>query len=430
MLAYLDTIIAFSVVMLGLSLMITLLNQMISAFLGYRGSNLRWGIETMLTTLDPNLGAQARNIANQILTNPIVSDSIFAKFNVKLPLIGKLLQRWKLASAIGPDALVRTLTQLNHPDINPLLAQLDPETVRKLRMIYGAFNSPPADPPAGGAAVASPPAAPNDPKYAVQVDDVLKQLGSSVQQSVGRVEAWFNIAMNRVSQRFTMQIRIWTVVFAFLLAFGLHVDSINLFDQFLRNPALRESFVNKSGAMMAQYDEILGTSTGGQAGSTDPTTAPKVLGDKMKYLIDTDVKKDTEATPALLGAIPSSKTLADSEKWLRDNLKPEVPGPRKDELAAKFRGYVIAGLKDKISDLSKMVGIENLIPAGQTWGKLRHHPWKFFFEFNGGRNGLGVLLTAALLALGAPFWYNALKNLTNLRPMVAQRQDEQKKDAA
>jgi hypothetical protein len=35
------------------------------------------------------------------------------------------------------------------------------------------------------------------------------------------------------------------------------------------------------------------------------------------------------------------------------------------------------------------------------------------------RHLLGVLITAGLLALGAPFWFNLLKNLMNLRPAVA-----------
>jgi len=32
---------------------------------------------------------------------------------------------------------------------------------------------------------------------------------------------------------------------------------------------------------------------------------------------------------------------------------------------------------------------------------------------------VGILATAGLLALGAPFWFNLLKNLTSLRPAVA-----------
>jgi hypothetical protein len=34
-----------------------------------------------------------------------------------------------------------------------------------------------------------------------------------------------------------------------------------------------------------------------------------------------------------------------------------------------------------------------------------------------------VLATAILLSLGAPFWFNMLKQLTNLRPILANKQD-------
>ena len=39
---------------------------------------------------------------------------------------------------------------------------------------------------------------------------------------------------------------------------------------------------------------------------------------------------------------------------------------------------------------------------------------------------IGILLTAMLLSLGAPFWYNALKNLIRLRSLIAQKDDEQR----
>jgi hypothetical protein len=41
-------------------------------------------------------------------------------------------------------------------------------------------------------------------------------------------------------------------------------------------------------------------------------------------------------------------------------------------------------------------------------------------------NLLGVVLSALLLSLGAPFWYNALKNLVRLRSIVAGKDDEQR----
>ena len=43
-----------------------------------------------------------------------------------------------------------------------------------------------------------------------------------------------------------------------------------------------------------------------------------------------------------------------------------------------------------------------------------------------GMKVLGILLSALLLSLGAPFWYNALQNLIRLRSVVATKDDQQR----
>ncbi len=40
----------------------------------------------------------------------------------------------------------------------------------------------------------------------------------------------------------------------------------------------------------------------------------------------------------------------------------------------------------------------------------------------------GILLSAVLLSLGAPFWYNALQNLLRLRSLVAVKDDQQRQE--
>jgi hypothetical protein len=50
---------------------------------------------------------------------------------------------------------------------------------------------------------------------------------------------------------------------------------------------------------------------------------------------------------------------------------------------------------------------------GTGWDHFVSHLW-------------GMLITAALLSLGAPYWYNILKNLTSLRPAVANLIGEKK----
>lgn len=41
---------------------------------------------------------------------------------------------------------------------------------------------------------------------------------------------------------------------------------------------------------------------------------------------------------------------------------------------------------------------------------------------------LGIILSAILLSLGAPFWYNALQNLIRLRSLVAAKDDQQRQE--
>src|SRR5690348_9076835 len=122
MLEKLDTLIAFAVVMLGLSMIITILTQMASAFLSLRGSNLLWGVETLFKQLAPNLvthGILPRDLAQEFLTHELVSDSSFSRMEKmwvigplmswvsKLPLAGWIVHRWRYATAIRPDELVR-----------------------------------------------------------------------------------------------------------------------------------------------------------------------------------------------------------------------------------------------------------------------------------------------------------------------------------
>jgi hypothetical protein len=54
--------------------------------------------------------------------------------------------------------------------------------------------------------------------------------------------------------------------------------------------------------------------------------------------------------------------------------------------------------------------------------KLPDSPGAYFQEMWNGRHILGILITAFLISLGAPFWYNSLRGLTNLRPFLANKE--------
>ncbi|HZW54341.1 MAG TPA: hypothetical protein VFF00_09910, partial [Candidatus Elarobacter sp.] len=67
MLQQLDVAIAIVVVLLGVSLFVTILTQMISSLLNLRGSHLRAGLVTLLKTADPGLEAHADAIVARVV---------------------------------------------------------------------------------------------------------------------------------------------------------------------------------------------------------------------------------------------------------------------------------------------------------------------------------------------------------------------------
>jgi hypothetical protein len=116
MLNQLDTLIGFAVVMAVVSLLITIVTQMVSAGLGLRGKYLADALETMIHKIDPTINDQVHDLGEQlakwILTHPVLSDSglpMSPNGWDQIPLIAWLRRRWRIASAIRPDELFQIL---------------------------------------------------------------------------------------------------------------------------------------------------------------------------------------------------------------------------------------------------------------------------------------------------------------------------------
>src|SRR5829696_4371576 len=99
-LEHLDTVIAFAVMMLLLSLIITSLVQMFAGLFNLRGKNLLWGTEQLLRQLDPRLTTEARTLADRILRHAALTH-----------------RAGRHASAIRPSELVLVLGQISRGEI-------------------------------------------------------------------------------------------------------------------------------------------------------------------------------------------------------------------------------------------------------------------------------------------------------------------------
>lgn len=353
MLGYLDTVIAFTVLMLGISLLITMLNQAVSALLAHRGANLAWGLGVLFEHIDPaafpNIAKNAPALAETVLSHPLVSDSMFstsprwASLIAKFPGLLRMVRRWQFASAISPEDLAAILNHIagalppNLPaaiqgEIKNLLNTSSPLTQRQGTL---------ANAVAAGVATGGTP-------LAVPLDNIV----GTVQGAAGNLEAWFTKVLDRVSQRFTMWMRVWTVAFAFLIAFGACIDTFQLLSDLSTNNALRTQLVN---------------------------AAPQI----------NDLAKSVPLQPGVTQDLTTLKQNADQVRAILATSGAGLPTVSPRNWHWKLSGFF----------------------TGAFWSQFTTPAlWRQF---------AGVLATALLLSLGAPFWYNALSQLTSLKPVLA-----------
>src|SRR5688572_10487387 len=202
MLAQLDVLIGTVVVLLGVSLVITVINQTLSNALALRGRNLRWGLTTLIQELHRDrfivsrgqlpvfgrgLDKDVAEAVNRILTHPLISDS-------KLPV-----GWWRLASAIRFEEFVKTLAMLGREDT----------TLRRLD------------------------------EGSDKTQDALDWL----RENHRITEPWFNSVMDRVSQRFLMHIRVYTVAVAVVVVAILGMDTLHVIRTLRSEAALRNGLV-------------------------------------------------------------------------------------------------------------------------------------------------------------------------------------------
>jgi hypothetical protein len=208
------------------------------------------------------------------------------------------------------------------------------------------------------------------------------------------VEKWFDTVMDRSTEYFVKQTRWVTAILAFALAIALHIDALGIFAQLTSSKDLRGQWMNASGPLLKQAEAL----------ALD-TEQPYPLG----TLAIVEMKKEKLAPEDAnkLKSIPADLvTRREGQDWVEKNLSPAAHPlyPKKADEVAKKR----------LEELSSALTRVREVAAGTSLQIVRFPP-----PWPPGKSYLGVLMSALLLGLGAPFWFNLLKQLTNLRPLIA-----------
>ncbi|HVY28693.1 MAG TPA: hypothetical protein VHB79_19185 [Polyangiaceae bacterium] len=526
-----DSAIAFAVIMLGASLLITVLTQTISTLLNMRAKDLQRALCDLVTTLHPGETAKAEELARAILQHPLLSETrvgrwgkflqkyqwwiaggvgalmflgvlVFRHFECSGPVLstGALLgalaayvaqqssQFTGLATALrleefremltlmsekGPEATkpvaaavskalsagetaearfqqIQGLTQMGRESMTKLadilrgdgsdkvLAQLvnvalagvgTPEQREKgLHELKGLLN-----PGLHAAADKLKALADAELELEAEAAALADRAEATVDSKLKELEVLFNAAMDRASQRFTAHSRVWTIGFSIALAFFVHLDAIALLKQLSSDAELRAKLVASSDAMMKQADKILAPPSAPAESATAPVGSAAAPAQKPPECVQRH-----PTVPAIYAAALSCPTQV-------PNLSGGDAGPfptREDALehiekhATADADKSVAIYRSNLNALLQGSQVSQLFDnAASINGQLSRAgidllPAPYELRLPSQRELPGVLVAAALLSLGAPFWFNLLKTMTNLRPLVATREENDRNTKA
>jgi hypothetical protein len=401
MLNTLDTVIAFAVIMTVLSLLITLVVQMVSATLSLRGKNLANALALTFQTIDPSIGKYAHSLAAQILRDPIFSDSLWQKKNRSLD---ENAQKFIAAQRKLRDA------RLRRPD-DPNRAEAISKATSEVNTTKAAVTIPDVKPnrekpwgfwtvPWGGSMEIATAIRPGEiyrvlqelremsPEEA-QLFNIPKELTEKAQ---GLVAALHRLDLPKIESRVKLKdIAAVAKIFA---------------------PEQQKAVVDTLGSFGATVE---------RATTQAYDRFQRWFGsaqDRAEQWFQIHVRMVTIVAAILVSILLQLDTVEIYDKLRREPKLVEAlvkAAPGTLEQGATVQGQTDANAREKaFADLKASIdstGFE-LVPSG--W--FARWPAEKFWWFN---HLFGLALSAGLLTLGAPFWFNLLKNLMSLRPALA-----------
>lgn len=389
-LQYLDVVIGLAVVMIVVATFVTAVTQFIMSATYARARYLRDGLQGLIAQLDPSkLGDHARYLAELALREETVGGRKI------LPWLTAI--RNGLCRYLPRLAAVRKRQNLKWnrlPSFSPATVVQREELILLLLQLVSqapAGNNSDARGAALGQLLS---VVKGDSTF--NVDEILKEIqkeilnqetehprapttkwrSAGIQAVVKRTEhlhdfvaklnSWFDNTMDRVTANFTFEARVVTAVVAFLVCAWLQLDTVALVKRLSTDPSYRNAIVSQAKDMGV-------------------------------------LAQDPQSNPAQTTSLPE-------------------PDKAKEQLVAKLaevRNLSLIPANPGFRYESKVFNALGLVQIEVPWFKAvepGEWPWP------------GLLLSWVLVSLGAPFWYDVLKNVMGLRSSLARADDKDRQD--
>ncbi|HTL79533.1 MAG TPA: hypothetical protein VL136_09010 [Candidatus Babeliales bacterium] len=402
MLDTLDTVIAFAVIMTVLSLLITLVVQMVSATLSLRGKNLANALALTFQTIDPSIGKYAHSLAAQILRDPIFSDSLWQQKTRRS--LDENAQKFIAAQRRLRDAKLRRSDDPNRAEaINRATSEVNttraavtiPNVAPNREKPWGFWTVPWG----GSMEIAT----------AIRPGEIYRVLQELREMSPEEAQ------LLNIPKELTDKAR------------GL-VAALHRLDL----PALESRVKLKDIAavanMFAPEQQKAVVETLGTFGATVERATTQAYDrfqrwfgsaqDRAEQWFQIHVRLVTIVAAILVSILLQLDTVEIYDKLRHEPKLVEAlvkTAPGTVQQGASVQGQLDTDAQQKaFADLTTNInstGFE-LVPNGWFARWPAEKRWWYNHLF-------GLALSAGLLTLGAPFWFNLLKNLMNLRPAVA-----------
>jgi hypothetical protein len=429
MLKQLDTLIGFVVIMSFISLLIMTVTQVLSALFGLRGKNLADALEAMLYKIDPTICDKPQNLgkslADYVLTHPVISDSTLS---MKKPWPNL----WRRASAIRADEFLQILKDVadSAPSSQRGAEQsttsrteavatssrkrgekpTPEELAAAARGVINLLKKPTVHTAQEGKPAKQQHREAHSSRRITPGNETEKTDGTAAPDAtLVNFEKWFKSAQDRAQQWFATHTRLITVTVSVLLAFVLQLDAPQLLHRISSDADVRSKLVAQADTVQKQTDALLRDTSAATRSAHEYTIAKlkKIypeIGNKLDQRPET---ADTEA----IGTWLDSQLADDSEKE-------DIIDSYYENLKAAIAHKTVP-LENRLKEINEDFKKSGLEFFPDPYPCISEGKWSWPWP-----HLLGILASAALLSLGAPFWFNTLKSLTNLRPLLAREVDK------
>ena len=216
-----------------------------------------------------------------------------------------------------------------------------------------------------------------------------------------RLEDWFNAGMDRLSGNYKNKIRTWTLLISFAVAIAANVDTIAL-SKYLKENSETTGRAIVEVARQATQDSLLYK----EAQQTSARiTSVATNSDSAQAIIDSTLIKIKRSKERSMALVQSLSETGLPLGWEQD-------GPRLKSILLKDSEKDSKADEDgskKESTDSRDTTAQTLVPSNHpTPNQPTGYGWLLM-------KLLGITLSALALTVGAPFWFDIIKKLVDLR---------------